>query len=156
MPDLQALFAQIYAAYGPGLYRFCLMQLKNSADAEDALQEVFVKRLTRAPIFETPEHERKWLFRVAANQCRDEWKRRGRKDLPLDLAEFATADPETLDLLEHVAALPEKQRVVLHLHYYEGYSVAEIAGLLGVTVSAVKMRLNRGRTALGQRLEGEA
>ena len=53
-----------------------------------------------------------------------------------------------LGLLDHVAALPESQRTVLHLHYYEGYTLREIARLLGVTVPTVKMRLKRGRDAL--------
>ena len=56
-------------------------------------------------------------------------------------------------MLEQVAALPEKLRTVIHLHYYEGYSVREIAEVLGVTVSAVKMRMKRGRDALRERLE---
>ena len=58
------------------------------------------------------------------------------------------------ELLEQVAALPEKLRTVIHLHYYEGYSLEEMAALLGVTVSAVKMRMKRGRDALRIRLEG--
>ena len=56
--------------------------------------------------------------------------------------------PEELGLLDHVAALPEPQRTAIHLHYYEGYSLQEIARLLGVTVPTVKMRLKRGRDAL--------
>ena len=60
----------------------------------------------------------------------------------------AAVTPEELGLLDHVAALPESQRTVLHLHYYEGYTLREIARLLGVTVPTVKMRLKRGRDAL--------
>ena len=60
----------------------------------------------------------------------------------------AGVTPEELGLLDHVAALPESQRTVLHLHYYEGYTLREIARLLGVTVPTVKMRLKRGRDAL--------
>ena len=67
--------------------------------------------------------------------------------LPLEAASAAVT-PEELGLLDHVAALPESQRTVLHLHYYEGYTLREIARLLGVTVPTVKMRLKRGRDAL--------
>ena len=141
------LFEKTYAAYGPALYRFCLTQMGAPADAEDVLQEVFCKRLYRAPVFASPDHERRWLFRVALNQCRDAWKRSSRSDLPLEAASAAVT-PEELGLLDHVAALPEPQRTVLHLHYYEGYSLPEIARLLGVTVPTVKMRLKRGRDAL--------
>lgn len=151
----ETVFEEIYAAYGPALYRFCLLQMKRAADAEDVLQEVFVKRLYQAPPFETPEHERRWLFRVALNQCRDEWRRKSRTELPLEAAALAAAPTEERALLEAVAALPEKQRTVLHLHYYEGYSVEETAALLGVTVSAVKMRMKRGREALRQQWKEE-
>ena len=80
------LFHQIYEQYGPALYRFCLLQMKNVADAEDVLQEVFLKRLYRAPVFDSPEHEKRWLYRVAVNQCRDELRRSRRRELPLEEA----------------------------------------------------------------------
>ena len=147
MEETEQLFERVYQTYGPSLYRFCLIQMKNPVDAEDILQEVFCKRLYRAPAFASPDHERRWLFRVALNQCRDAWKRSSRRNLPLEAASAAVT-PEELGLLEHVAALPEHQRTAIHLHYYEGYSLREIAQLLGVTVPTVKMRLKRGRDAL--------
>lgn len=155
MTEDQKRFRKTYEAYGPALYRFCLIQMKHTADAEDVLQEVFVKRLCQAPDFETPEHERRWLFRVALNRCRDEWKHRRRREEPLEAVAWKEAPPEDRELLNQVAALPEKQRTAIHLHYYEGYSVEEIAKLLGVTASAVKMRLKRGREALRREMEGE-
>ncbi len=148
-------FEQMYQTYGPALYRFCLLQMKNSADAEDVLQEVFFKRLSRKPRFCSPEHERRWLFRTALNQCRDEWRRSRRSELPLTAAEnVALADSE-LSLLDQVSDLPQAQRTVLHLYYYEGYSVDEIARLLRTGKSAVKMRLSRGRAALRREWEGD-
>lgn len=152
--DQAALFHQIYETYGAALYRFCLLQMKTVADAEDVMQEVFLKRLYQAPAFVSPEHERRWLFRVALNQCRDEWKRRRRTEVPLEEAVLVTVSPEERDLLEQVAALPEKLRTVIHLYYYEGYALDEIAALLGISLSAVKMRMKRGRDALRDRLEG--
>ncbi|MDD3346713.1 RNA polymerase sigma factor [Oscillibacter sp.] len=156
MAETADLFEQLYRTYGPALYRFCLLQMKNPADAEDVMQEVFCKRLYRAPAFASPEHERRWLFRVALNQCRDAWKRASRSELPLETAVGAAVTPAELNLLEQVANLPEAQRTALHLHYYEGYSVREIAALLGVTVSTVKMRMKRGREALRNGWEEEA
>ena len=152
MDDSARRFEQAYETYGPSLYRFCLLQMKDPADAEDILQEVFCRRLYRAPAFASADHERRWLFRGALNLCRDAWKRAGRADLPLEAASVAVA-PEELGLLEQVAALPEAQRTAIHLHYYEGYSLREIARLLGVTVPTVKMRLKRGRDALRERWE---
>ena len=142
------LFDQVYRRYGPALYRFCLLQMKNPADAEDILQDVFIQRLYHAPEFRSPEHERGWLFRVALNRCRSEWRRSRRSELPLEAAEGVCLAPEELSLLEQAADLPEKQRTALHLYYYEGYTVREIARLLGVTVPTIKMRLKRGRDAL--------
>lgn len=148
MNKAEELFEQVYERYGPSLYRFCLVQMKHPADAEDILQEVFCKRLYQAPRFKSPEHERNWLFRVALNLCRDEWRRRRRSELPLAAAEGVFLPPEELSLLDQAADLPEKQRTALHLYYYEGYSLREIARLLDVTVPTVKMRLKRGREAL--------
>ena len=148
----QALFDRVYETYGPALYRFCLLQMKNPADAEDVLQDVFVKRLYQAPKFKSPEHERSWLYQVALNLCRDQWRRSRRSELPLAAAAGAAIAPEELSLLDQVADLPEKQRTVLHLHYYQGYGLREIARLLGVTVPTVKMRLKRGREALRKEL----
>ena len=152
MDPTEALFEQVYEAYGPSLYRFCLLQMKNPADAEDVLQDVFVKRLYQAPKFKSLEHERSWLYRVALNLCRDEWRRKRRSELPLAAAEGVFLPPEELSLLDQVSNLPEKQRTVLHLHYYQGYGLQEIARLLGVTVPTVKMRLKRGREALRREL----
>ena len=147
----QALFDRVYETYGPALYRFCLLQMKNPADAEDVLQDVFVKRLYQAPKFKSPEHERSWLYQVALNLCRDEWRRSRRSELPLAAAAGVSLPPAELSLLDQVSNLPEK-RTVLHLHYYQGYGLQEIARLLGVTVPAVKMRLKRGREALRKEL----
>ena len=148
------LFHQVYAQYGPALYRFCLLQLKHPADAEDVLQEVFLKRLYRAPVFDSPEHEKRWLYRVALNQCRDELRRKRRTEVPLEAAALLAMPEVDRELVRQVSALPEKLRTVIHLHYYEGYTVEELAALLGVSVGAVKMRLLRGREALRREMEG--
>ena len=152
MTQAEELFAQVWEAYGHRLYRFCLLQMKNQADAEDVLQDVLIKRLYQAPQFKSLEHERNWLFQVAINLCRDEWRHRRRSELPLAAAAGVSLPPEELSLLDQVSNLPEKQRTVLHLHYYQGYNLQEIARLLGVTVPTVKMRLKRGREALRKEL----
>lgn len=151
----ETLFDQVYEAYGPSLYRFCLLHMKNPSDAEDVMQEVFCKRLYRAPKFRSPEHERNWLFQVARNQCRDELRRMRRTELPLEAAEHVSIPPAQLSLLEQASNLPENQRTALHLYYYEGYQVEEIARLLNISVSSVKMRLKRGRDALREEWRDE-
>ena len=151
----ETLFDQVYEAYGPSLYRFCLLHMKNPSDAEDVMQEVFCKRLYRAPKFRSPEHERNWLFQVARNQCRDELRRMRRTELPLEAAEHVSIPTAQLSLLEQASNLPEDQRTALHLYYYEGYQVEEIARLLNISVSSVKMRLKRGRDALREEWRDE-
>ena len=151
----ETLFDQVYEAYGPSLYRFCLLHMKNPSDAEDVMQEVFCKRLYRAPKFRSPEHERNWLFQVARNQCRDELRRMRRTELALEAAEHVSIPPAQLSLLEQASNLPEDQRTALHLYYYEGYQVEEIARLLNISVSSVKMRLKRGRDALREEWRDE-
>ena len=155
MDPTEALFEQVYEAYGPSLYRFCLLQMKNPADAEDVLQDVLIKRLYQAPRFKSPEHERNWLFQVALNLCRDELRRMRRTELPLEAAEHVSIPPAQLSLLEQASNLPEDQRTALHLYYYEGYQVEEIARLLNISVSSVKMRLKRGRDALREEWRDE-
>ena len=155
MTQNDELFEQVWEAYGPRLYRFCLLQMKKPADAEDVLQDVLIKRLYQAPKFKSPEHERNWLFQVARNQCRDELRRMRRTELPLEAAEHVSIPPAQLSLLEQASNLPEDQRTALHLYYYEGYQVEEIARLLNISVSSVKMRLKRGRDALREEWRDE-
>jgi len=145
--------------YGDMLYRLCAVMLGTHADAQDAVQDVLVKFLQKAPDFASPEHEKAWLLTVAANRCRDLQRHRLRHpQTTLDaLGELPTMDAPHAGILDALLAVPEKFRIVLTLHYVEGYSVAEIAKIIGRTPSAVKMRLQKGRALLkSQYEEGEA
>lgn len=143
-------------AHSPALYRLAYTQLRSRADAEDAVQETFLTYLRRAPDFASPDHERAWLMRVTLNRCRDmlrsPWHRR-RDELPEDL----TAEPadEAAELLEAVLTLPPKYRAPIHLYYYEGYAIREIADLLGCRPATVGTRLARARRLLRQALTEE-
>ena len=135
--------------YADTLYRICLMQLKNPADAEDAVQTVFLKLLQKRPAFESEAHEKAWLIRVAVNACRDAQRQRLRHpETALDETLPAETEPTGSPVLEALQKVPEPFRIVLTLHYIEGYSVAEIAPIIGKTKSAVKMRLQKGRKLL--------
>lgn len=135
--------------YADPIYRTCLVMLGNPADAEDAVQETMMKYLQKAPRFETARHERAWLLKVAANVCRDQLRFRG-KFVQLDPAVLEKVSREEADthILEALMAVPERFRLVLTLHYVEGYTTAEIAKMIGRTPSAVKMRLQKGRKLL--------
>ncbi len=136
--------------YGDMLYRICLMSLRNHADAEDAVQEVFLKYLTRAPDFDTSEHEKAWLITVALNQCRN--MLRSQRIIPTDpeLLHPPENPPEQNQILDALMQVPGKFREVLILYYIEGYKIKEISQIIGKGQSAVKMRLAKGKKLLEQ------
>ena len=135
--------------YGDILYRLCLLMLKNESDAEDAIQETMIRYFQNAPVFEDTEHEKAWLIRVATNKCRDLLRFRARHPQVSEefLSGFSCGSVDT-GILEALTALPEKYRLVLTLYYIEGYRIEEIAKIINRTVSAVKMRLQKGRKLL--------
>jgi len=139
------------------LYHVALNCLRFPADAEDAVQETLL-RLWRADIdFESADHLRHWLVRVCINVCRDmkrsPWKRRV---VSLEnCAEPVFPDPAQQTLWEELMTLPVKYRLPLYLHYYGGYSTAEIGVMLGLTSAAVRSRLMRARAKLRLQLEEE-
>ena len=134
--------------YGNNLYRICLITLKNQADAEDALQDTLVRYLQKAPRFESEEHQKAWLIRVAVNICRDMLRKRRYHQEELENIPVPQADEQQQSALDALLTLQEQFRIPMILHYVEGYSVAELAKLLSLTQSAVKMRLSKGRTLL--------
>lgn len=142
---------EILDTYGNRLYRLCFVMLGNAADAEDAVQETMIRYFQKAPAFSDAEHEKAWLLRVAANQCRDILRQRKRHS-HADVDSLPLAAPEAPDktVLEALMQLPEKYRLVMILHYVEEYRVEDIAKLIEKTPSAVKMRLQKGRRLLGE------
>ena len=142
--------------YQDMVYRIALHHFADSFDAEDAVQEVFLRLFIWGKPFESGEHLRRWLIRVTVNHCRDvlksPWrKRRVSLDTLPDQPVFDA--PEQGELYQAVMALPEKYRVTLYLFYYEELSTKEIAELLGLRQTAVTTRLSRGRELLKKRLE---
>lgn len=140
-----------YDSYADMLYRLALSHLGNEHDAEDAVQDVFAKYITSAPVFTDSNHERAWLIRVAVNRCHDLTRQRGvRTHEPLDAEHDIPDKPqeEPSGIFDALAAVPEKYRTVIVLHHLEGFSVSEVAAMLRITVSSVKMRLLRGRQQL--------
>lgn len=139
----------IIERYGDLLYRLCILMLKNESDAEDVIQETLIKFYRKAPVFENADHEKAWLIRVATNKCRDLLRFRVRHPLA-EVEQIMVASEDSADsgILEALASLPEKYKLVLALYYVEGYKVEDIAKIIGRTSSAVKMRLQKGRRLL--------
>lgn len=127
-------------------------------DAEDAVQETLIRYYTAQKEFESEEHLRAWLFRVAINLAknlgRSVWRRK-----TVALEEYEASLPFEAawesDLFWAMTRMPKKNRAVIHLYYYEEYSVREIAAILGISESAVKQRLKRGRDYLKLTLKEE-
>ena len=146
---------ELYRKYGKFLFRISYAILCNKEDAEDTVQDVFYKYLVKQPTFRDEEHEKAWFLRVASNQSKDMLrKRKIRTTLSLeDIEEYEIA-PEQASVLQDLFALPEKYKLILILHYLEGFSVQQIASSEQLSESAVKMRLARGREMLRNTIEG--
>ena len=144
--------------YADAILRLSYAYLKNTQDAQDICQTVFVKLLTEPRQFESGEHERAYILRMAANACKDllksPWRRR-----TCDLEACAqVAAPEAPDgsVLSAVNTLPSHYRAVIYLFYYEGYQAAEIGKILGIPTATVHTRLARGRARLRELLGGDS
>lgn len=142
--------ALAYTSHAGRMYRIAYALLLSAHDAEDAAAEVFARFLRKMPVFKNAEHEKAWFLRVTVNVCRDMLRRRAvRSYTPLEeIAEITPAEQKDARVLESVLALPEKFRVCVLLHYFEGFRVEEIARILHLSPSAVKMRLSRARDML--------
>ena len=142
--------------YGDMLYRISLLILKNTADAEDAVQETFIKYFTKAPEFTDAEHEKAWRITVATNRGRDMLRYRSRHETESEevLNTYAVEKSDS-GILEALMELSDKYRIIMILFYVEQYKIDEIADITGVSGSAVKMRLSRGRKLLEEKYRKE-
>ena len=147
-------FMDAVAQHQDMVYRIALHRFGIPQDAEDAVQEVFLRLYLREGPFDSPEHLRRWLLRVTVNVCKDALKSpwRKRRVSMESIPEPVFEEPEQRELYREVLALPEKYRTVLGLYYYEELSTKEIAVLLNIRQTAVTTRLARGRDLLKQRL----
>lgn len=141
--------------YSDMVYRLAFARTGNRSDAEDLYQEVFLRYLTRAPAFTSEDHRKAWLLRVAVN-CANRfhtapWRKRTE---PLSEA-LSVPAPEGEDLWEELRRLPEKDRTVLHLYYYEDMTTEEIAKLLDRNPATVRSQLLRARAKLKKLLVEE-
>ena len=149
---------QAIERYGDTVRRLCMIHLKNEADTQDIFQTVFLKYLLHDRPFESREHEKAWFIRVTLNACKDLLKSFFRsRTVPLEELTNKAADltDEAREVLNAVLALPQKERDVVYLHYYEGYTAPEISRLLGKNVNTIYTNLARARERLREMLGGE-
>lgn len=144
--------------HGDAVMRLCYVYMKQKADAEDIFQTVFCRYLTTDTVFASEEHERAWLLRVTANLCKDtlgSYFRRNTVSLDVLEEDYALEDERGREVRSAVLQLPEKYRVPVYLHYFEGYTAAEIGQMLGRAENTIYTWLARGRKQLKCELGGE-
>ena len=145
---------QIVNRWGDMVYRLALARTASVPDAEDVFQEVFLRYFRHEDKFHNDEYRKAWLIRCTLNRCKSllssPWRKRV---VPLETAEEVGVEDDYREVYSAVLSLPAKYRAVIHLHYFEGLSVSEMAQTLQLPESTVKSQLSRGRDLLRDMLE---
>ncbi len=149
-------FERLTALFLDCIYRVAWNCCRNNADTEDVVQNTFLKLLERKEGFPEDAQAKYWLIRVAVNECKSLWRTPWRQRVTSTeelFCELFFETPEESDLYDAVSDLPVKYRQVVHLYYFEDYSVKEIAGILKLSETAVQTRLLRARQKLKEKLK---
>lgn len=140
--------------WGDMVWRLALAGTGTREDAEDIFQEVFERYFRHEDRLESDEHRKAWLIRCTINRCKSlhmsPWRKR---TVSMEVLAEAKVPEGNREVYQAVQQLPLKYRTVIHLHYYEGYSVAEIAAITGAAEGTVKSQLSRARNLLRQSLK---
>ena len=147
---------QAVERWGDLVWRLALVRTANVHDAQDVFQEVFLRYFRHEAHLTSDEHRKAWLIRCTVNRAKSlltsPWRRH---TVPLDTAAQIGVEDEYREVYSAVLALPEKYRAVIHLYYFEGLRVAEIAACLKLPEGTVKSQLSRGRALLREALKEE-
>ena len=149
---------ELVERYRDNLFAVAFHVCKNAADADDVVQDTFLQYYLTGKKFENEQHIRAWLIRVAINRAKNvsrSFWRQHKQPLEEYMGTLAFETPQDQERFEAVMGLPEKYRIVIHLYYYEDFSIHEIAAALKLTESNVKTRLSRGRGMLRKALKEE-
>lgn len=146
--------ARMLDIYGNSILRLAYSYLHNQSDAEEVLQDTLLQFLRTSPVLETPQHEKAWLLRVAANLSKNRLKYNRLRSADELRDTLAAEQREDLSFVwEAVKALPQHSRAAIHLFYHEGCSTAQIASILGRKEATVRSDLRRGRIRLKEILK---
>ena len=147
---------ELVEQYSSLIFRISYCILCNPQDAEDAVQETFLRYLTKAPEFVSEEHRKAWLIRVSANISKNmQMFKLRRETVSIDDIENVGIARDDFELFELIMSLPAKYKVVMTLYYVEGYKSREIAEIIDVNEDAVRKRLQKGRELLKVEFEKE-
>ena len=147
--------AACYVRQKEALKHYIASRIDRPDEAEDVVQDVFEKLLRYEGRFESEEHLKAWLLRVAINRCRDITRAARQKDTELDENIPAPESGNDGSVLDAVRTLPENYRNAVYLHYYEGYTAAEVGRMLGAPTNTVLSWLRRARAQLHTLLKEE-
>ena len=146
--------AQILDTYGDTILRYAYSYLHNQSDTEEVLQDTLIQFLKTRPVFESDEHEKAWLLRVAGNLCKNRLKYNSLRQTDELREELIAEQREDLSFIwDAVQALPVQYREVIHLFYREGYSTREISQILGRKEATIRSDLSRGHGKLKELLK---
>lgn len=146
--------AQILDTYGDTILRYAYSYLHNQSDTEEVLQDTLIQFLKTRPVFESDEHEKAWLLRVAGNLCKNRLKYNRLRQTDELREELIAEQREDLSFIwDAVQALPVQYREVIHLFYREGYSTREISQILRRKEATIRSDLSRGRGKLKELLK---
>ena len=150
----EAWFREIYDLYADNVYRLCFSYMKNVMDAEDVMQDTFVKYYRQMPSIQKKEEAKAWLLVAASNECKNLLKHWWRKHQDItDYAEIiGKEDEKRIELFDVLMRLPVKYKTVVYLYYYEGYNSRQISEMLGKPESTVRTHLKKAKEILKKSL----
>lgn len=148
-------FTKTYETYVDDIYRLCFSFMKNHMDAEDAVQETFMKYYRSGKDFEDEGHLKAWLIVTASNHCKNLLKQWWRKGMNLEDCQESVGEGGQMvdEMMELVMKLPPKYKTAVYLYYYEGYDSREIARMLKKPDSTIRTYLQKARKLLKKELE---
>ena len=141
------------------IYKICYVYMKNPFDAENIVQDTFIKLISSDTQFESAEHEKAWLIRTSINLCKNSLKHWWRRNTDIEDEKSNNLIYEQTfqndDVLNKILALPEKYKTAIYLYYYEEYSTKEISEMLGINESTIRGHLRTGRNLLKMEMESD-
>jgi len=146
--DLNEAISIVVHTYSTSVLRFAYSYVKNRSDAEDIAQDVFITYIQKTPDFDHEMQRKAWIMSVTSNKCKDYLKSSWKKRVTSMPENLGYLPKEESTLISYVCELDEKYRIPIHLYYFEGYSVEEIASITGNKSATVATWLSRGRALL--------
>lgn len=145
---------EIYDRNFDSIYRISYMYMNNQSDAEDIVQNVFLRLIKKNKFFDNLEHEKRWLILVTINTCKNHYKTWWNRNILYEEVEFSSFDKKD-ETIDFILTMPKKYKYLIYLYYYEGYTTKDIAKLLQRNENTVRSDLSRARELLKKIMKEE-